>query len=305
MYRTDIPINDLQRLYLKNDLYASIHLFIHLLFFVLLFLNAGFFIEKEEFSFALMCLLGVGFIGNFFGWSGIGHELLHETVFTNRKINRFFMCLFSIYLWNNWVYHRTSHRIHHQSTMKMGVDYEFDPKQKKLSKWDVFISLLFNYRYFIRALRITVENAVGVARGEFAAIHFQKGTGNYLKLVRAARLILIVHIVVLLLGAFFNQFYFSLIFSLSPFVCNFFSRILALSQHYGLALDNDDPRKTSRSLTMPKWLELFYANMNYHVEHHMYAGIPFYNLPKARNLIAFDLPKATKLSAAIKLGIDA
>ena len=33
--------------------------------------------------------------------------------------------------------------------------------------------------------------------------------------------------------------------------------------------------------------------MNYHVEHHMFPAVPFYNLPKLRAALAADLPPAT------------
>jgi fatty acid desaturase len=31
--------------------------------------------------------------------------------------------------------------------------------------------------------------------------------------------------------------------------------------------------------------------MDYHIEHHMYAAIPYYNLPKLNKLIRDDLPR--------------
>jgi fatty acid desaturase len=34
--------------------------------------------------------------------------------------------------------------------------------------------------------------------------------------------------------------------------------------------------------------------MNYHVEHHMFGAVPFYNLPKLRNAIEGDLPYASR-----------
>ncbi|MFM8792728.1 MAG: fatty acid desaturase [Solirubrobacterales bacterium] len=36
-----------------------------------------------------------------------------------------------------------------------------------------------------------------------------------------------------------------------------------------------------------------YWNMNYHVEHHMYPGVPCYHLPRLRKLIEADLGPAT------------
>jgi fatty acid desaturase len=38
--------------------------------------------------------------------------------------------------------------------------------------------------------------------------------------------------------------------------------------------------------------EFLYWKMNYHVEHHMYAGVPFYNLPALRKAVEHDLPAA-------------
>ena len=36
----------------------------------------------------------------------------------------------------------------------------------------------------------------------------------------------------------------------------------------------------------------YYWNMQYHLEHHMYPAVPFFNLPKLRRAIEHDLPAA-------------
>lgn len=40
-------------------------------------------------------------------------------------------------------------------------------------------------------------------------------------------------------------------------------------------------------------ISFFYWNMNYHVEHHMYPGVPCYNLPRLHHLIDLDLAPVT------------
>ncbi len=41
------------------------------------------------------------------------------------------------------------------------------------------------------------------------------------------------------------------------------------------------------------WLPAFYYwNMQYHVEHHMFPAVPFYNLPRLRKVLQHDLPPA-------------
>jgi fatty acid desaturase len=37
-------------------------------------------------------------------------------------------------------------------------------------------------------------------------------------------------------------------------------------------------------------IRFLYWNMNNHIEHHMYAAVPFYNLPKLHRAVAHDYP---------------
>jgi fatty acid desaturase len=61
-------------------------------------------------------------------------------------------------------------------------------------------------------------------------------------------------------------------------------------QHYGLSPDVPDHRLCCRSYTC-SWLPAFlYWNMQYHIEHHMFPAVPFFNLPKLHAAIAHDLP---------------
>jgi fatty acid desaturase len=50
-------------------------------------------------------------------------------------------------------------------------------------------------------------------------------------------------------------------------------------------IDNKDIDKTTRSISLPRWLEFLYANMNYHIEHHLYPSVPYYNLSKVSAII--------------------
>lgn len=303
MYRSKIPRETLKRLYTKNDVYAATHVFIHTALFLSLFYLSFIHFTHDNYILGFLFMLFVGFVGNFFGWSGIGHELLHETVFKKRIVNRILVSIFSIYLWNNWEYHKISHKVHHRSTMITDVDYEFDPKQKPLGIWDIIISLTFNYKYFIRALHFQAQNSLNIVKGPLGEKYISEGTPNRIKVVRAARMILTVHFTVLIISLLFDKIFISILFSLSPFCCNLFSRVLAISQHYKMQVNVKDPRLTSRSIKLPRWIEFLYANMNYHIEHHMYSGIPFYNLPKARQIIMEDIPQPIGLIPTLKLAI--
>ena len=58
--------------------------------------------------------------------------------------------------------------------------------------------------------------------------------------------------------------------------------------------DIADWRHNTRTYLAGPIVRFFYWNMNYHVEHHMFAAVPFYNLPKLRKALAEHFPQAPK-----------
>ena len=62
------------------------------------------------------------------------------------------------------------------------------------------------------------------------------------------------------------------------------------TQHAGLIDNSNDFRKSCRTIFLNPFLSFLYWKMNYHIEHHMYPGVPFYNLPKLHNAIYQSLP---------------
>ena len=61
-------------------------------------------------------------------------------------------------------------------------------------------------------------------------------------------------------------------------------------QHLGLAENVTDHRLNTRTVLMNPVSRFIYLNMNYHLEHHMFTMVPYYNLPKLHALIAHDVP---------------
>ena len=59
-----------------------------------------------------------------------------------------------------------------------------------------------------------------------------------------------------------------------------------------------DFRFNSRSIRLNPFFEFLYWRMNYHAEHHMYAGVPCYNLKRLSQVIADDIPERKTLIGA-------
>src|SRR5207244_4012622 len=57
-------------------------------------------------------------------------------------------------------------------------------------------------------------------------------------------------------------------------------RLRAISEH-GATTDFSSPLTAARTNVLPAWLEwlVFPHRVNYHIEHHLYASVPHYNLP--------------------------
>jgi Na+-transporting NADH:ubiquinone oxidoreductase subunit F len=67
-----------------------------------------------------------------------------------------------------------------------------------------------------------------------------------------------------------------------------------VTQHAGLREDVLDHRYSTRTVLMNPIFRFLYLNMNYHVEHHMFPAVPYYNLPalhrEIRDQLALPVP---------------
>jgi len=58
----------------------------------------------------------------------------------------------------------------------------------------------------------------------------------------------------------------------------------------GLRDNVSDHRLNTRTVLMNPFSRFIYLNMNYHIEHHMFPLVPYYNLPALHQEIKEDLP---------------
>lgn len=68
--------------------------------------------------------------------------------------------------------------------------------------------------------------------------------------------------------------------------------------HTGLRDNVADFRLCVRSITLDPVSQFLYWRMNWHLEHHMFAAVPCYNLKRLSRTVAADLPKPRTLVGA-------
>ena len=115
-----------------------------------------------------------------------------------------------------------------------------------------------------------------------------------------SRFLLFFHGSLLIISVASNLWVLPLIISFPVFIASWASYFTGLTQHCGLKENNSDFRKSTRSIRINPVLEFFYWHMNWHIEHHMYAAVPCYNLRKLNKLIAYDMPEPRTLISAWK-----
>lgn len=284
-----IDKNIVKNLNKKDDTKAGIHLMIRLIYHITLIYFSYLFFSKENYIVSLLFAIPHWMVYSFSGYAGFSHELFHNSVFSNSKLNKVLYYIFMVLNWENYNYFKLTHWMHHKITLD-----EKDPKSLFSDKIN-FIYLIqlltFDFKGFYKKINYTIKNAFGIIPISKASHLFPKDSIEREELIVAARVVLLLHTLTAFIFAISGLWILIFLINLSPFIISFFNRFLGFAQHYGLESENhNDYLNNCRTVVLPKFWSFFYSNMNYHIEHHMYPFIPYYNIEK----IHTELKKSTE-----------
>ena len=219
-----------------------------------------------------------------------GHELCHKTVFKSNFLNVTFRNIYSFLGWYNHIFFWTSHQEHHKYTLHPPDDLEVVlPRNHTLGGF--LLHSFINPIGFYQRMKSVTRMCFGKVDGEWANKLFPpEATDKRRKLFNWARLLLIGHILLVLISLYFELWLLPILTTLAPFYGGALQFLCNEAQHTGLPDHRSDFRLNSRTIILNPLLRFLYWNMNYHIEHHMYAAVPCYNLKKLHNLIKHDLP---------------
>ncbi len=233
-----------------------------------------------------------GTFAGFLGMAGPGHELSHRTPFKTRSLNEFFIRIFCFLSWSNFVIFRVSHTKHHAVTVHEDYDGEVVlPAKLKASSW--LYALTCNPLAPINAIRNNWKLARGKIEGEWLTFLFPEGdTQSRREIANWSRMVLAGHALLAVLFISLGAWFLIPLVSFGWMFAGWLAMLVGFPQHAGLSPNVNDFRLSCRTFMLNPIARFFYWNMNYHIEHHMYAAVPFYNLPRLRRLIEHDLPPA-------------
>ena len=265
-------------------------------------LSFYFAVEQLWLGFLLTIFLH-GTVGTFF--SAPHHELCHGTVFKTKRFNEIFLRIFSTLGLQNFHIYKMSHSYHHRFTLHRIADKEVVlPKTPSLR----FLYLLQLFTFNItggfesRGLFPTMRGLFRVAADRMEQPYNEGGAELYAefpeerqKAVHWARYLIAVHLSFALFAVLIGYPILILIVSLHPFIGNWLRYFVGAPMHCGLRSDVSDFRKCVRTITLDPISEFLYWHMNWHLEHHMFAAVPCYNLKKLYEAVADDMPKPRTL----------
>lgn len=222
------------------------------------------------------------------------HELVHDSVFKTKALNHFFLWIFSFLGWYNPVGFWASHTEHHKFTLHAPDDLEV-VQPERVTLRNILRYGIANPMGLWHTIRYYAKSARGQLQGEwethlFTEVRKDRRTAFH----RWSAFLVIGHAGIAAVSIATG--WWPLVFAVSAhrFFGSGLQHLVNATQHIGLQDAYPDFRVCCRTIYLNPVLQFLYWHMNYHTEHHMFAGVPCYRLGKLHRLIRHELPPAPK-----------
>jgi fatty acid desaturase len=291
-YRVPVERDKLRRLTRRSNLPGLLQSLGHLVLIAATGTAAFFSVGRISPALTIVILF---FHGTFYAFLLNGfHELCHRTVFKSRFLNECFLVIYSFLGWFNYVLFRASHTRHHLYTLHPPADLEVVLPVKKAFR-------TFLLRGFINLIGLfqlpfgTLKTALGKLDGEWQNKLFPESDFRLRKKLRTWAWILVLgHTAISAVFFSLGLWILPVLTTFAPFYGSWLLYLCNDTQHIGLRDKVPDFRLCARTFELNPVVRFLYWQMNYHIEHHMYAAVPFYKLRKLHHLIEKELPPSPK-----------
>jgi len=212
------------------------------------------------------------------GLANLMHEGIHGNLFRNRQLDRWVSfglgapALFSVSAY------RTNHLLHHRYTRS--VD---DPDE---------LTNLISDRRVISAvfyLLLLAGMVIYIAHVPIMALRRGKPCERRAVLIEYSLLILLYSGVACLMVRAHAGWVLLNCWLVPMIVAAAFGNLRSVAEH--AMTEKGDPLTETRTVTSNRVLSFLNCNLNYHLEHHLFPAVPWYNLPKVHALLGEDYRK--------------
>lgn len=218
------------------------------------------------------------------------HELIHGTVFKTKWINTFFCELFGHIGWHNTRYFWFSHTEHHKFTLHPPDDLEVVvPITHSIKS---YLQNAFFEKGFFKRVYDQAKLALGKFDGEWTNIILPESAKKNRKYVsNFARTTFLIHGTITAVSLYYGYWAIPLVVCMPSAYGGWLFLLMNNTQHVGLVENVNDFRLNCRTFYTNPFFRFLYWQMNYHIEHHMYAAVPCYNLHALNKEIRHELPR--------------
>ncbi len=286
-YRSPLPPGAMKMLHTKSDVKGAIQTLGFLAIFACTVSLAMYSFSHWPWWVTIAAVFLNGTVGSF-GINAV-HELGHGTVFKTKWLNVFFCHVSAFFGLINHEMFQSSHIRHHRYTLHPPDDLEVVlPTGVNLPMY-LYVTF-FNWPYLKWTVLDTIRLAKGKFQGEWELTRYPEGEPELrVPPMRWARCLLIGHALIFIVSMIMGWWLLPLLVSLPNFYGGWLFFACNNTQHIGLQDKVPDFRLCCRTFTLNPFVRFLYWQMNYHIEHHMYAAVPCYNLKRLHALIKDDL----------------
>ncbi|MDA7825421.1 fatty acid desaturase [Candidatus Pelagibacter sp.] len=233
--------------------------------------------------------------GNIYSFSNpLWHETGHKTAFKSKFLNEFFYYISSFMSNFEPTRWRYTHFVHHGNTystenpfdheIEYGNDLKETPKGLIVNIIP-FLDLVFIKKHISFEI---FQHAFGIKTKVMEECIPESAQA---KAILNSRIYVVVWSLIALWSILASSWMPILYFLLPHFYGKTLHKLVAFTQHAGLARNIKDHRFSTREMHLNPILSFLYWKMEYHLTHHMFPTVPSYNLDKLHHHIKDQLPK--------------
>ena len=226
--------------------------------------------------------------------NALWHETGHKTAFKSNYLNEIFYYISCYMAFFEPVRWRYSHFVHHGNTystenpfdheIEYGNDLKETPKRLIINIIP-FLDLIFFKKHISFEI---IQHAFGI---KTKVMLDSIPVNARAKAIFNSRIYVVIWLSIILWSIIVSSWMPMLYFLLPQYYGKTLHKLVAFTQHAGLARNIKDHRYTSREMYLNPVLSFLYWKMEYHLTHHMFPSVPSYNLDKLHQHIKNQLPK--------------